>query len=34
MLRGDLKISRGEGVILLVAFVGWFVLELLLVGAA
>ena len=33
MLRGDLKISRGEGVILLVAFVGWFVLELLLVGA-
>ncbi len=34
MLRGDLKISRGEGVILLVAFVGWFVLELLLGGAA
>jgi len=33
MLRGDLKISRGEGAILLVAFVGWFVLELLLVGA-
>ncbi len=33
MLLGDLKISRGEGVILLVAFVGWFVLELLLVGA-
>lgn len=33
MLRGDLKISRGEGVILLVAFVGWLVLELLLVGA-
>ncbi|HEL4258018.1 sodium:calcium antiporter [Stenotrophomonas maltophilia] len=33
MLRGDLKISRGEGVILLVAFFGWFVLELLLVGA-
>ncbi|ECH9271819.1 sodium:calcium antiporter, partial [Salmonella enterica subsp. enterica] len=33
MLCGDLKISRGEGVILLVAFVGWFVLELLLVGA-
>ncbi len=34
MLRGDLKISRGEGAILLVAFGGWFVLELLLVGAA
>ena len=33
MLRGDLKISRGEGGILLVALVGWFVLELLLVGA-
>ena len=33
MLRGDLKVSRGEGAILLVAFVGWFVLELLLVGA-
>ncbi|UUS15002.1 sodium:calcium antiporter [Stenotrophomonas sp. CD2] len=33
MLRGDLKISRGEGGILLVAFTGWFVLELLLVGA-
>lgn len=33
MLRGDLKISRGEGAILLVAFIGWFVLELLLVGA-
>lgn len=33
MLRGDLKISRSEGGILLVAFVGWFVLELLLVGA-
>lgn len=33
MLRGDLKISRGEGAILLVAFAGWFVLELLLVGA-
>ena len=34
MLRGDLKISRSEGGILLAAFVGWFVLELLLVGAA
>ena len=33
MLRGDLKINRGEGVILLVAFVGWLVLEVLLVGA-
>ncbi len=33
MLRGDLKISRSEGGILLVAFAGWFVLELLLVGA-
>lgn len=33
MLRGDLRISRGEGVILLVAFGGWLVLELLLVGA-
>lgn len=33
MLRGNLKINRGEGVILLVAFVGWLVLEVLLVGA-
>ncbi len=33
MLRGDLKINRGEGAILLVAFVGWLVLEVLLVGA-
>lgn len=32
MLCGDLKISCGEGGILLVVFVGWFVLELLLVG--
>ncbi|HEL3182354.1 TPA: sodium:calcium antiporter, partial [Stenotrophomonas maltophilia] len=32
MLRGDLKINRGEGAILLVAFVGWLVLEVLLVG--
>ncbi|KAG1598560.1 hypothetical protein G6F46_014174 [Rhizopus delemar] len=33
MLRGALKINRGEGAILLVAFVGWLVLEVLLVGA-
>ncbi|HEL3779701.1 sodium:calcium antiporter [Stenotrophomonas forensis] len=33
MLRGDLKINRGEGAILLVAFVGWLALEVLLVGA-
>jgi len=30
MLRGDLRISRNEGGILLAAFVGWIVLELLL----
>ena len=28
MLRGDLRISRGEGAVLLVAFIGWVVLEL------
>lgn len=28
MLRGDLRLSRGEGGILLAAFVGWVVLEL------
>jgi len=27
MLRGDLRISRVEGGILLAAFVGWVVLE-------
>jgi len=32
MLRGDLKISRTEGAILFGAFLGWVVLELLLVG--
>lgn len=29
MLRGDLRISRGEGGVLLLAFAGWIVLELL-----
>jgi len=32
MLRGDLKVSRVEGGILVAAFCGWIVLELLLVG--
>jgi cation:H+ antiporter len=32
MLRGDLRVSRGEGGILFVAFVGWVVLEALLIG--
>lgn len=32
MLRGDLTLSRREGGILLVAFVGWVVLELVLIG--
>jgi len=32
MLRGDLKISRTEGAVLFGAFLGWVVLELLLVG--
>ncbi|WP_312320486.1 sodium:calcium antiporter [Stenotrophomonas sp.] len=32
MLRGDLTVSRREGGILLVAFVGWVVLELALIG--
>ncbi|MGH8043280.1 MAG: sodium:calcium antiporter, partial [Stenotrophomonas sp.] len=32
MLRGDLTISRREGGILLLAFVGWVVLELALIG--
>ena len=32
MLRGDLRISRGEGGVLLAAFVGWVVLELLLLA--
>lgn len=32
MLRGDLTLSRREGGILLVAFVGWVVLELALIG--
>lgn len=31
MLRGDLRVSRGEGAILFVAFVGWVVLEALLI---
>jgi cation:H+ antiporter len=31
MLRGDLRVSRGEGGILFVAFVGWVVLEALLI---
>jgi cation:H+ antiporter len=30
MLRGDLRIGRGEGAILLAAFAGWIVLELML----
>ena len=28
MLRGDLRISKGEGGVLFVAFLGWVVLEL------
>ncbi|WP_368562511.1 calcium/sodium antiporter [Pseudoxanthomonas sp. UTMC 1351] len=32
MLRGDLRVSRGEGAILFVAFVGWVVLEILLIA--
>lgn len=32
MLRGDLRISRGEGGILFVAFLGWVVLEALLIA--
>ncbi len=32
MLRGDLTLSRREGGILLLAFVGWVVLELVLIG--
>jgi cation:H+ antiporter len=32
LLRGDLRISRNEGIVLLVAFVGWVVLELLLLA--
>lgn len=31
MLRGDLRVSRGEGAVLVVAFLGWVVFELLLV---
>ena len=33
MLRGDLRISRREGGVLLVAFVAWIALELALIGA-
>ncbi|NDK38388.1 sodium:calcium antiporter [Pseudoxanthomonas gei] len=32
MLRGDLRISRNEGIILLLAFAGWVALELLLIS--
>ena len=32
LLRGDLRISRGEGGVLLAAFAGWVVLELALLG--
>jgi len=32
MLRGDLRISRNEGIILLLAFTGWVALELLLIS--
>lgn len=32
MLRGDLRISRNEGWVLLLAFVGWIALELALIG--
>jgi cation:H+ antiporter len=31
MLRGDLRVSRGEGAILFAAFVGWVILEILLI---
>ncbi|HSX65487.1 MAG TPA: sodium:calcium antiporter, partial [Pseudoxanthomonas sp.] len=30
LLRGDLRISRNEGMVLVLAFLGWVVLELLL----
>ena len=33
MLRGDLRISKTEGIILLVAFAGWVALELLLISS-
>jgi len=33
MLRGDLTISRREGAVLVVAFLGWIALELALVWA-
>jgi len=33
MLRGDLTISRREGAVLVVAFVGWIALELALIGS-
>ena len=32
MLRGDLRITKGEGAILFVAFIGWVALELLLIS--
>lgn len=32
MLRGDLRLSRGEGAVLLAAFAGWVVLEIALLG--
>lgn len=32
VLRGDLRVSRGEGVVLLVAYVSWVAFELLLAG--
>ncbi len=32
MLRGDLRLSRGEGAVLLLAFAGWVVLEIALLG--
>jgi cation:H+ antiporter len=32
VLRGDLRVSRGEGGVLLVAYLAWVVFELLLAG--
>jgi len=31
MLRGDLRISKGEGIVLVVAFAAWLVFELMLI---
>jgi len=34
MLRGDLRVSRGEGAVLLVGFLAWFAFELMLIDSA